>query len=275
MSGQASAWALSHGPKASDRCAHFVLVAIASATNSSGEHGYPGIAALIDESTYKRSAVLAALRRLIEEGYIEIEEEGRGRGHATVYRIPGVSDPTWRPRGKVQTLDLSAECADPERVQSETPERSSVEGEKVQNERGTLSCPAEEPNGNSSTGVACLAGSDGEASESGEVWRLCHLLADLVAANGSKPPRVTTRWLTECERLIRIDGRTPDKIERAIRWCQADTFWRSNILSMPTLREKYDQLRLAAMRQTNGSPKKDAAASHANQLAERYARGER
>ena len=34
-----------------------------------------------------------------------------------------------------------------------------------------------------------------------------------------------------------------------IAWCQADEFWRGNILSMPTLRRQYDKLRLAALRE--------------------------
>lgn len=47
---------------------------------------------------------------------------------------------------------------------------------------------------------------------------------------------------------MRLDGRTPAQIETAIRWCQGDEFWRANIMAMPKLREKYDQLRLAAKR---------------------------
>ena len=57
-------------------------------------------------------------------------------------------------------------------------------------------------------------------------------------------------------------ARTPEQIEAAIRWCQADEFWRSNILSASKLREKYDQLRLAAARQpgrTFGQQRQDTA----------------
>lgn len=82
-----------------------------------------------------------------------------------------------------------------------------------------------------------------------DVERLCTLLADLVEANGSKRPTITKTWLVECDRLIRIDGRTPMAIERCIQWSQRDPFWRVNILSMPTLRRQYDKLRLAAMRE--------------------------
>ena len=81
-----------------------------------------------------------------------------------------------------------------------------------------------------------------------ELDHLCNLLADLIAANGSKRPTVGKRWIQACRLLIDRDGRTVDQVENAIRWCQADEFWRTNILSMPKLREKYDQLRLAASR---------------------------
>lgn len=85
-----------------------------------------------------------------------------------------------------------------------------------------------------------------------ESRRLCNLLADLIEGNGSKRPTVTAAWVSEGERMLRIDGREPAKVERCIRWCQADPFWRANILSMTKLRAKYDQLRLAAQRQREG-----------------------
>ena len=81
-----------------------------------------------------------------------------------------------------------------------------------------------------------------------EVDRLCELLADLIEGNGSKRPVVTARWRTACRLMLDADKRTEAQIEKAMRWCQADEFWRPNILSMPKLREKYDQLRLAAQR---------------------------
>jgi len=46
--------------------------------------------------------------------------------------------------------------------------------------------------------------------------------------------------------MMTVDGRTEQQIHAAIDWCQSDEFWRSNVLSMPKLREKYEQLRLQA-----------------------------
>ena len=81
-----------------------------------------------------------------------------------------------------------------------------------------------------------------------ENHQACNLLADLIEANGSKRPAVTDKWLSDMERLNRIDQRSWEQITRAIEWCQADDFWRGNIMSPAKLRKQYDQLRLAAQR---------------------------
>jgi len=91
------------------------------------------------------------------------------------------------------------------------------------------------------------------ATRRSDVESICGHLADRIEANGSKRPAVTQRWRESARRLLDIDGRTEQQVHSAIDWCQGDEFWRSNILSMPKLREKYDQLRLAAARgQPNG-----------------------
>jgi hypothetical protein len=78
--------------------------------------------------------------------------------------------------------------------------------------------------------------------------RLCAHLADKIEANGSKRPVVNAKWRDAARLLIDKDGRTEEQVRAAIDWCQQDEFWRANILSMPKLREKYDQLRMHAMR---------------------------
>jgi hypothetical protein len=81
-----------------------------------------------------------------------------------------------------------------------------------------------------------------------ENHQACNLLADLIEANGSKRPTVSDSWLSDMERLHRIDERSWEQITKAIEWCQADDFWRGNIMSPGKLRKQYDQLRLAAQR---------------------------
>jgi len=86
-----------------------------------------------------------------------------------------------------------------------------------------------------------------------ENHQACNLLADLIEANGSRRPTVNDKWLSDMERLHRIDQRSWEQITKAIEWCQADDFWRGNIMSPGKLRKQYDQLRLAAQRNTKQS----------------------
>ncbi len=103
-----------------------------------------------------------------------------------------------------------------------------------------------------------------------ELVALCEHLAARVEANGSKHPQVTERWVTACRLMVERDGRTPDQIRRAIDWCQADEFWRANVMSMPKLREKYDQMRLQAKR--NGTARPSAAQARDSRNREAIAR---
>ncbi len=82
-----------------------------------------------------------------------------------------------------------------------------------------------------------------------EIDELLDLLDSEILRNGSKIPARTQKNRDAVRLMIDRDGRTVEQIENAIRWCQADSFWRSNILSAAKLREKYDQLRLAARRE--------------------------
>jgi len=93
--------------------------------------------------------------------------------------------------------------------------------------------------------------SDGDAADvppelAQAIDRVCEHLAQRIIANGCKPPRITKKWRDAARLMMTVDGRTEQQIHAAIDWCQSDEFWRSNVLSMPKLREKYEQLRLQA-----------------------------
>lgn len=88
-----------------------------------------------------------------------------------------------------------------------------------------------------------------------DVERICNHLADRVEALGIKRPRIGETWRTEGRLLLDTDGRTVDQVIRCIDWATSHHFWHRQIHSMPTLREKYDRLRLdaeAERRQANG-----------------------
>jgi len=87
-----------------------------------------------------------------------------------------------------------------------------------------------------------------------DIEALCTRLAERIEANGSRRPTITKAWRDACRLMLDRDGRTPEQVSAAIDWCQANDFWRSNVLSMPKLREKYDQMRLQATRQSAAAP---------------------
>jgi monoamine oxidase len=93
-----------------------------------------------------------------------------------------------------------------------------------------------------------------------DVERLCEYLAGRVEANGSKRPSITKRWRDSARLMLDNDGRTEQQVMTAIDWCQDHEFWRANILSMPKLRERYDQLRLQAQRVPAANGSKPSAA---------------
>jgi len=64
-----------------------VLITIADAANRDGEHARPGVAAMVEGALYGKSHVSRVLRRLVEDGWLEVTEQGNGRGNATTYRV--------------------------------------------------------------------------------------------------------------------------------------------------------------------------------------------
>jgi len=79
-----------------------------------------------------------------------------------------------------------------------------------------------------------------------DVESLCTRLADRVESNGVKRPTITKAWRDDARKLIDIDGYAVPDIERVIDWCQADDFWKSNILSMNKLRKQFGALKIKA-----------------------------
>lgn len=83
--------------------------------------------------------------------------------------------------------------------------------------------------------------------------RLSQLLLDLILSRKPdlKKPSIPS-WCSHVERMIRLDGRSPERIEAVIRWSQADPFWQANILSTAKLREKFDTLEMQMQKPANG-----------------------
>lgn len=89
-----------------------------------------------------------------------------------------------------------------------------------------------------------------------DVERLCVHLADRISANGYEQPDITKGWRDSARLMLDVDKRREEQVHRAIDWSQSNEFWRKNVRSMPTLREKYVRLQMEAdderKRGTNG-----------------------
>lgn len=80
-----------------------------------------------------------------------------------------------------------------------------------------------------------------------DVEEICTYFAAAVLKNGAKAT-VTSKWRTEARLLLDRDERDPNEVRSVIDWATSDEFWRTNVLSVPKFREKYDQLRLGMQR---------------------------
>jgi len=75
--------------------------------------------------------------------------------------------------------------------------------------------------------------------------RMSELLFNLIQRrnSGHKKPNIDS-WAIHIDRMVRLDSRSAEDIEKVMRWCQNDSFWQNNILSTEKLRKNYDQLKM-------------------------------
>lgn len=59
-------------------------------------------------------------------------------------------------------------------------------------------------------------------------------------------------WSKEADRMLRIDKRDKREVVEIIKWCQQDSFWQNNILSISKLRKQYDALKLKKQAESSG-----------------------
>jgi hypothetical protein len=173
-----------------------------------------------------RHAVEGA-RRAVDRGYVQREQVGNS--HAYSLRVASSQrEPAPVPNGNGQETLAGV------------PDGNS-EKEKVNVNGGKKTAPA--PNG--------------AVDDRVEARRLCELLGQSAAERTGNDAYVrrsrSEGWIAAMDRLIRIDGRSPEAIERAIAWIHDHPFWRSNVLSAPKLREKFDTLLLQAEREKSQS----------------------
>jgi hypothetical protein len=129
--------------------------------------------------------------------------------------------------------------------------------------------PVPEPDPLVPSNEGTLSGGPLALVERPDVDRLCEHLADRIAEDGSKRPPIGKGWRDAARLMLDKDGRTEEEVHLAIDWCQDHLFWRTNVLSMPTLREKFDRLRKVAIAEQQRKPSKQ---QETDDLFERAAR---
>jgi hypothetical protein len=80
-------------------------------------------------------------------------------------------------------------------------------------------------------------------SSDSDEFRLAEMLFELIRQRNPehKAPNLQT-WAKHIDLMIRVDGRTPERIEQIMRWALRDSFWSKNILSTEKLRKQFDTL---------------------------------
>lgn len=203
---------LKKGPK-------MVLVALADAADKAGVC-WPSRSALAEKAECAESTVSRHLQLLIR---VQVISQKRGRRRAATYQID---------KAVLATLqDVSDQDILKEDISNQDVSLTLVKTSQTETSlKGTLIEPL----------------TSAIADEHPEARKLCERLADLMVANDCTRPMIGKTWLDAARLLLDKDRRTFDYALAVLEWCQADTFWKGNIRSLPTFRAKYDQLRLQA-----------------------------
>jgi hypothetical protein len=109
---------------------------------------------------------------------------------------------------------------------------------------------------------------------SGEACRLAALLKSEIHRNEADfriTPKQERNWAVTAQRMIDLDDRKSGEIEELIRWAQRHEFWRTNILSMGKLREKFDMLQMKCRSQGGESQHTGSISGSGKSVEERLA----
>jgi len=213
------------------------------------------IADMVASSTDGRDATRARITELEQAGFLtrHRERDSNGQLGAVIYRLhvtpqtprseptpgfPTLVNPTLdNPVTSNKTKDL--EDKEPKTSTSATPD-------------GDADDAAQAPLLEAGVGVK-----PSQEQKREDVEQLCELLAGLIVKNGSpRAPVINKGWRDAARLLLDRDKRPLREVRYVIEWCQRDEFWRTNILSMPTLRKQYDRLVMRAKQEWTESKRR-------------------
>ena len=98
-------------------------------------------------------------------------------------------------------------------------------------------------------------GSSPKIEERPDIDKVIGGFSEMLKANDVKHKPGQT-WRNSARLLIDRDGYTPDQILYVARYATGDEFWKSNILSLPKLREKFEALKIKAQAANNPQPQR-------------------
>lgn len=227
-----------------------VLLVIADHADDAGRNAWPSIATIARKASLSPRSAQRYVQSLVDRGLVDRDVQGGGYREMRHDRRPNRY--TIDLDGVTRLTSRDGNGTTPEVVRDDT---RVADGTTPVSPNPSCDPSQDPPVSSSSTATADDAAVDAlpavvETSRYvSDARRLCDLLADLMVDNGCRRPTISSAWIVDMERLIRLDGRTPEQIEAAIRWSQRHDFWSANIHSPGKLREKYDTLRLQARRE--------------------------
>lgn len=214
-----------------------------------------------------RDAIYTALKELVAVGLMSKEDYIEDGLRRVRYSVDADAVPTQTRRSAPETDSQDPGSQDPGEPDAGGQDPGSPAPEK----------PGEVSKEAPSTEVATTE--EATPDESGErrdlnagrddVDRLCDHLSQRLTERQVRHS-VTKGWRDSARLMLDTDGRTEQQVHNMIEWAHRSEFWHSVIHSMPKLRDKYDQMREQALRDTNRPANfHDASASpgHAQRAA--------
>lgn len=225
-----------------------VALALADHGNDDGTSIYPSLGRIGWKCGYSDRQVRRIVRELEAAGLlIKVADPSGDRG--TEYRMntsAGTAKPPFAPKKGADKMSGG------QNVRADTTGRGGGHSDLSGADIAVSAEPSREPSENQSAANAADHGRETDP----DAIRLCGILASLMRGNDPKaklPSRGTRNhdtWIRDMRLLIQKD-RDGDvaEVEFVIRWCQADGFERSNVLSPAKLRKRFTELKLKAERQ--------------------------
>ena len=214
-----------------------------------------------DEETISSADVASHIDELVEHGMVcRYKHDGKDYLHViNMRKHQSINKPSASKLPECSTHADSSNPGDPGNLPDDSgntpgvvPEDSRGEQGTGNREQGTGKEREETPS--SSETATPPTDPPPPPDERDDVERICKHLADRIEGNGSRRPNVTAKWRAAARLMLDRDGRAETDIHAAIDWCQNHEFWRGNVMSLPKLRDKYDQLRLQAGRERASPP---------------------